>query len=188
MFHSVNILPCHAINPSKTLQIDKSVNTPINTHFATLLSLPSVTAVYDTLGAVLQDLGAINQHEVGVFVQQSSSDILPDVFLGRSATASRTQMQAGFRQSLQSYQFCCRITGSSNVEAAHIFPYWKRKDLLATLAQAAEEHPDWNIPQPWMNTVFDLRNGVLLRSDLHGLFDNFSMYIDPEVNCFNSCL
>lgn len=75
------------------------------------------------------------------------------------AMVVRRQGQPGFRSALLSaYGGCCAITGCDVVdvlEAAHIYPY----------RNETTNHPS---------------NGLLLRADIHTLFDLYLLSVDPE--------
>jgi len=76
-----------------------------------------------------------------------------------SISIARRQGQSQFRQNLlNAYSYCCAITGcdaKEALEAAHILPYSKSEN----------NHPS---------------NGLLLRADLHTLFDLNLIVVDPS--------
>lgn len=75
-----------------------------------------------------------------------------------TATVAYRAGQSNFRAKLIEKWGCCNITGCRTVaalDAAHIIPYRGEKDN-------------------------DIRNGLLLRADIHRLFDAYQIGIEPE--------
>lgn len=90
--------------------------------------------------------------------REQFAPILKDERFFVTATIAYRVGQSNFRAKLIEKWGCCNITGCRTVaalDAAHIIPYRGEKDN-------------------------DIRNGLLLRADIHRLFDAYQIGIEPE--------
>ena len=110
-----------------------------------------------------EEVGAFLQEQVESLLRRNSKLYLPEGIeldeFGRPRRIFDRLGQGAFRNEiLKNYQFRCAISGERTVpalEAAHIRPY--------------SEHHDHS-----------LTNGLLLRSDIHKLFDNGLVSVTPD--------
>jgi len=93
---------------------------------------------------------------------------------------------AGFRDAVRARDGRCVVSGQVvkgvqygqwwGFEAAHIFP------LAYEEHWARNSYSRWiTIPPATGGHINSVQNGLLLRSDLHVLFDNYVFSIDPDV-------
>jgi hypothetical protein len=101
------------------------------------------------------------------------------------STSSSTRV-GGFRDAVRNRDRRCLITGIeaedergdwSGFEAAHVFPlayegYWQEHDFSRWIT----------IPSVRGGSINSVQNGILLRSDIHQLFDMYNLSINPDVS------
>ncbi|KAI8842593.1 hypothetical protein BJ741DRAFT_337820 [Chytriomyces cf. hyalinus JEL632] len=95
----------------------------------------------------------------------------------RSSVSKRdTKKQAAFKASIVARDKRCILTESMPVscEAAHIIPWTFHRDNEAIWADQYGPH----CLNP-LDAAFDVRNGILMRDDLNGLFEMFLFTIVP---------
>lgn len=114
-------------------------------------------------------------------------DINNEAALLRTSTTAQTgQRVQAFCDAVRSRDRRCVITGKealgapydvwTGFEAAHIFPlayeeHWKDNNF----ARWISIHPTAG------GSINSIQNGMLLRRDIHGLFDAFAFSINPDV-------
>ncbi|RPB27383.1 hypothetical protein L211DRAFT_819270 [Terfezia boudieri ATCC MYA-4762] len=141
------------------------------------------------------------RHEDGMVLQRNDEDlrrgsyfIVTDgtvtvnnkLWLVRTISVASTRV-AEFREAVRQRDRKCVVSGEEAVdaeygmwfgfEAAHIFPL------------AYQDHWDRNNYGRWISihpstggSINSVQNGLLLRSDIHGLFDNYVFSINPDNN------
>jgi putative restriction endonuclease len=148
---------------SETAWIDAPADWPRNTVQGKTYDLDEGEGarIWDEVRMRLASARAESRGEVLVAAAGTGA---PDVVLGEERPERWTEIRArlgqgGFRVAVTgAYRKRCAVTGEKTLpvlEAAHIRPY-------------AEQGPN------------DVRNGLLLRSDLHRLFDAGYLTIDPD--------
>jgi len=105
--------------------------------------------------------------------------------LFRSISTTTGTRVKSFRDAVRDRDRRCLITGEeaqddrgkwTGYEAAHIFPlahlgYWQEQNFSRWIM----------IPPAKGETINSVQNGLLLRSDLHQLFDMYDLSINPDV-------
>ena len=101
-----------------------------------------------------------------------------------SANKNSDTRHESFREAVRERDLRCFVTGEtlmfeddiSGFEAVHIFP-------LAYLSHWRSENFDrWiSIPSASGELINSVQNGILLRADIHALFDNYLLSINPDV-------
>ncbi|KAL4882555.1 HNH endonuclease-domain-containing protein [Aspergillus karnatakaensis] len=116
----------------------------------------------------------------------------------REVSADRNAHQRHFRDSVRERDDKCVITGDglgnttpvpyAGSDAAHIYPVsrvaeWRQQNLQQHITDTS---PATAITQ---TGLYSAQNGLLLRSDIHHLWDNFLIAIDPDADykviCFH---
>lgn len=74
----------------------------------------------------------------------------------------------------------------ARLQAAHIFPTsrvrdWERGDYQRFISDTSPAH------EIGATKLYSPQNGLLLRTDIHEEFDDFSIGVDPDVSYFLGC-
>ncbi len=125
-------------------------------------------------------IGAIDLYSVGFFTVSNEPILTRTISL---STATRLQ---SFRNEVRRRDGRCIITGQealgidqdhwTGFEVAHVFPlayegHWVQHNFARWIT----------IPAVNGETINSKQNGLLLRADIHGLFDNYDLSINPDV-------
>lgn len=125
-------------------------------------------------------VGAIGLQSIGSFTVSS------EPFLTRTISLSTGSRFQSFRDEIRRRDGRCVITGKialgayrnhwKGFEAAHIFPlayqgHWVQHNFARWIT----------IPAANGETINSKQNGLLLRADIHRLFDNYDISIHPDV-------
>ena len=120
-----------------------------------------------------------------------SFEISNERFLTRTISVNSGTRHESFRNAIRARDGRCVITGEIAVEAfrnmwsgfqaAHIFPlgqldHWIEQDFSRWIT----------IPSASGNSINSVQNGILLRNDIHALFDNYMISINPDVRLSSS--
>ncbi|KAJ5371387.1 uncharacterized protein N7496_007479 [Penicillium cataractarum] len=107
----------------------------------------------------------------------------------RSTGSERDPLQRNFRESLRERDQACVMSGLkkrperekpfSRLKAAHIFPIsrvseWERGNYQHFISDTSPAH------EIGETKLYSPQNGLLLRTDIHEEFDDFSIGVDPD--------
>lgn len=109
-----------------------------------------------------------------------------EIYLTRTISLSTGTRLQSFRDSVRARDGKCMITGKAvlgayrdhwkGFEAAHVFPLAHQGHWVS------ENFGRWiTIPAANGETINSVQNGLLLRADIHRLFDNYDISINPDV-------
>ncbi|KAK3168476.1 hypothetical protein OEA41_004924 [Lepraria neglecta] len=123
----------------------------------------------------------------GDYYVVGSFTVSKEPFLTRTISLSTGSRLQSFRDEIRRRDGRCVITGNivlgayrnhwKGFEAAHIFPlayegHWVQHNFARWII----------IPAANGETINSKQNGLLLRADIHGLFDNYDISINPDDN------
>ncbi|KAH0556717.1 hypothetical protein GP486_005493 [Trichoglossum hirsutum] len=161
---------------------------------ANFYSMVEIICIFDGTYFLRDEYGTIIQrdgsplHSGKYYILTSGSMTLSDEsWLVRTVSLASGSRVAGFRDAVRARDRRCVITGTEALsadygiwrgfEAAHIFPL------------ALEHHWTDNVYSRWITvpassggSINSVQNGMLLRSDIHTLFDGYDISINPDDN------
>lgn len=141
------------------ISIDYRELTPAD--IITELNLPSIYSSHISTSPIKEKNTNDNKKKTKVEITSKADNFTPNSLDERSFAKAKVAIRGGqssFRANLITKWQCCNITGCSTInalDAAHITPYRGEKDN-------------------------DIRNGLLLRADIHRLFDAYLIGINPN--------